>query len=453
MKNHNKLIAFSFQLSAFAFLVYCPVVSAAPAELILRYQHHLFILRPAEQRSWMAVREEWRYLGRPFRAPQELRIDRDDLTELPSGITRTRLQGWDTDAIAATLQSNIASEIDREPGAVTIHRAGDGTIAFKGLGLPGRSVDVPAAATLIVSALKFGVADVVLPVHEIPATVQVLDDPLRDEGIAEVVAVGESAFAGSPKPRRHNIAVGLQRFNGHRIPRGTVFSFNEVLGPVNAATGYQKELVILGERTLPDYGGGLCQVSTTAYRGAWEYGLPIDERKNHSFAVRYYGPQGTDATVYPPNVDLTFTNDTPGALLIQTHVDGDRAYFIYYGTRDDRIADVFGPFTWGATPPPADRVEYTAEIPAGTMRKVGDAVPGMRAAWFRVLQARPEGNKSTEGTYSIYEARPLFTQIGVAAGSPLLSGSISSMSAFSSTSSTRSRIASSAITRPSRRRE
>jgi vancomycin resistance protein YoaR len=248
-------------------------------------------------------------------------------------------------------------------------------------------------------------------------------------GIKEVVTVGESDFSGSPGPRRHNIAVGLARFNGHTIARGEEFSFDAVLGPVNASTGYQKELVILGERTLPDYGGGLCQVSTTAYRGAWEYGLPITDRRNHSFAVRYYGPQGTDATVYPPHTDLQFTNDTPGALLLQTHVENDKAYFIYYGTRDERTSTVYGPYTWGQQEPPPPRSEYTADIPAGTMRKVGDAVPGMHAAWFRVLEHMTASGarvSSVDGTYSIYEARPLFTQIGVSQDSPLLQGAASS---------------------------
>jgi vancomycin resistance protein YoaR len=336
-----------------------------------------------------------------------------------------------------------------------MHRATDGTVTFDGIGLPGRVVDVPASTALIVAALDAGIGDITLPVRETQPVIDVADSGLQALGITEVVTVGESEFAKSPAPRRHNIAVGLQRFNGHIIPRGETFSFNAVLGPVNAATGYKKELVILGERTLPDYGGGLCQVSTTAYRGAWEYGLPILDRRNHSFAVRYYGPQGTDATVYPPNTDLQFANDTPGALLMQTHVDGDRAYFIYYGTRDARTSDVYGPYTWDQRSPPADRSEYTADIPAGTTRKVGDAVPGMRAAWFRVRETVTSSGTTVESVdpvYSIYEARPLFTQIGVPAGSPLLANIATPEAGVSSSASSQRFGAARSSTRPQRRR-
>lgn len=408
--------------------------AAAPAELTLRYQHHIFSLRPAQYPTWRSVHEEWRYHGKTFRAPQSMRVDGDDVSALPRGVTRTTVQQWDTAAIAATLQSKVTSVLDREPGAVTIGRDLRGTMMFEGVGLPGRRVDLPAAAVLVREAMERGVTDVTLPVIEKQPAITVSDPVLREQGIQEVVTVGESDFSGSPPARRHNIGVGLAKFNGHIIPKDSLFSFNDVLGPVNAATGYKKELVILGERTLPDYGGGLCQVSTTAYRGAWEYGLPIEDRRNHSFAVRYYGPQGTDATVYPPHTDMQFTNDTPGALLLQTHAEDDKAYFIYYGTRDARRSDMYGPYTWGRVEPPGDRSEYTVEIPAGTTRKVGDRVPGMRAAWFRVVTVPGASDVNIEPVYSIYEARPLFMQIGVAADSPLLSSSASSDASASTTS-------------------
>lgn len=430
--------------------------AAAPLELTLRHKHHLFAIRPAQYPAWFQAEERFFYRGMPFTAPQEIRVEGDALLSLPPGVTRTTVPGWNRHVIASTIQSAIAPKLDRPPGRVTISRNGQGNIVFEGVGLPGRALDVSVASALIVAALDKGIADVTLPVAETQPTIDVLDAELSQKGIREVIAVGESNFAGSHLPRRHNIATGMARFHGHLIERGEEFSFASVLGPVNAETGYQKELVILGERTLPDYGGGLCQVSTTAYRGVWEYGLPILKRKNHSFAVRYYGPQGTDATVYPPNVDLRFYNDTPGALLIQTYAHGDDAYFIYYGTHDDRRSSVFGPFTWNQKQPPDDRTEYTTEIPVGTTRKVGDPVPGMDAAWFRILSTPTATGslESIQSTYSAYEARPLFTQIGVGADSSLLGTTTTSVSSISSVSSRSSRRTSSArhSLRPSRRR-
>lgn len=270
-----------------------------------------------------------------------------------------------------------------------------------------------ALVDLTIAALDGNVRDIQIPVRETEPAITVNDEELREMGIKELVTIGESDFTGSTQNRIHNVTTGLNKFNGHLIAQGETFSFVKVLGPVDASTGYRKELTIVGDKTIPEYGGGLCQVSSTAYRGVWEYGFPITQRKNHSYAVGYYAPQGTDATVYPPNIDIKFLNDSPGALLIQTVIDvpEKNAYFLYYGTKDDRFAEVMGPFTWGHKAAPPPRTEETTEIPAGTRRKVGEAVPGLRAAWFRTVHKA--GESTTQGTYSIYEARPLYWQIGV----------------------------------------
>jgi vancomycin resistance protein YoaR len=65
--------------------------------------------------------------------------------------------------------------------------------------------------------------------------------------------------------------------------------------------------------------------------------LPIDERENHSFAISYYqwpyNAPGVDATIYYPQVDLKFTNNTGHYILIQTIMSGDHLTFNYYGTK------------------------------------------------------------------------------------------------------------------------
>ncbi|MCK4891863.1 MAG: VanW family protein, partial [Candidatus Pacebacteria bacterium] len=146
-------------------------------------------------------------------------------------------------------------------------------------------------------------------------------------GITALLATGESNFYGSPRNRRHNIAVGASKFNGILVGPEDEFSFNKALGGVGAKEGYLPELVIKKGKTVPEYGGGLCQVSTTAFRSAVKAGLEITERKNHAYAVKYYNPQGTDATIYPPHPDLRFKNNTPAYILIQTRIEGNKLFF------------------------------------------------------------------------------------------------------------------------------
>ncbi len=382
--------------------------------MTLRYKHFLFPITAATVASWEEPTETWTWQGQPIRPPQELRVDGDALPSLPAGMTRN-VQSVHANPrnIATTLLEKIEPEIAREPGSVTIRRSATGGILFEGVGLPGQHIDIDAAVHIISDAIDANVGDVMLPVIVTPPTVTVLDTTLASQGIKEFVTLGESDMSNSPNNRRHNIATGLSKFNGHLIPQGTVFSFDETLGPVDGSTGYLKELVIKGDKTIPDYGGGLCQVSTTAYRGVWEYGFPIVQRINHSYSVSHYFPQGTDATVYPPNVDMKFRNDSPGALLMQTYQENDLAYFIYYGTRDTRTAIVMGPYISDRKSPPPPKTEYTTDDPElapGEKRKVGEATPGLRAVWYRFVS---RGTGSTmDTTMSLYQARPLFYQIG-----------------------------------------
>ncbi len=160
---------------------------------------------------------------------------------------------------------------------------------------------------------------------------------LNSLGINELIGHGVSTFNGSPKNRRFNIKVGVGKETGIIIAPGEEFSFNKYLGPVEASTGFLPELVIKKTGTVPEFGGGLCQVSSTTFRAAMDAGLPITARRNHSYAVQYYAPQGTDATIYPGVQDLKFINDTPGHILIWPYFKDDNTLiFDIYGTKDDR---------------------------------------------------------------------------------------------------------------------
>ncbi|MDB4979010.1 MAG: von Willebrand factor [Candidatus Peribacteria bacterium] len=390
-------------------------VSAAP--LTYRYNHHLFTVDPAKEANWFSAEEVWTYNGLETTLPAAYKVDGDTIPPLPDGFVRTEKKGINKAAVRASLTRLIAPVINRPAGTVTI-RTASGKIVFDGAGLTGQTVDVNSAADLTAAALSQNMTDIFLPVRETQPTIHVLDPALAAQGIKEVVTVGESDFSNSPPNRLHNIGVGFKKFNGHLIPQGSIFSFLDILGPVDGSTGYKKELVIKGDRTVPDYGGGLCQVSSTAYRGIWEYGFPIVSRQNHSYIVSHYAPVGTDATVFTPAPDMKFQNDSPAALLIQTYTAGNNAYFIYYGTRDTRTSTVVGPYIWDRVGPPADRIEPTTELPVGQKKTLQQRVPGEKVMWYRLLTLA-NGTQKTENFYSSYQAKPFFYQIGIDAAVPV----------------------------------
>ncbi|MDD5693099.1 MAG: VanW family protein [Patescibacteria group bacterium] len=182
--------------------------------------------------------------------------------------------------------------------------------------------------------------NIALKIATTPAEVR--EDNLATLGLKELVSTGWSNFAGSPNNRIHNVKTGASKFNGVLIKPGEDFSFNKALGPVEAYTGYLPELVILQNKTVPQYGGGLCQVSSTAFRAALNAGLPILERTMHAYPVSYYKPYGVDATIYLPKPDLVFTNDTGSYIMIQTRVEGTKLFFDFYGTKPARTVKFAG---------------------------------------------------------------------------------------------------------------
>ncbi len=180
-----------------------------------------------------------------------------------------------------------------------------------------------------------------LPFKKIPP--EIATDSINNLGITQLIGKGESNFAGSPTNRIHNIKIATSRFNGVLIKPHEEFSFIKILGAVDKEHGYLPELVIKQHKTVPEFGGGICQVSTTTFRAAINAGLEITARTNHAYPVSYYNPQGTDATVYIPNPDLRFINNTPGYILIQTKIEGTELTFNFYGTNDQRIVKIIGP--------------------------------------------------------------------------------------------------------------
>lgn len=255
----------------------------------------------------------------------------------------------------------------------------------------GREMDVAASVAQINEQLQSGEHFVPLIFTETPP--DYLDTVTAEElGIVELVAVGESYFTGSSSARDKNIRLGASKFQDIIVLPGQTFSFNEYLGDVTPEAGYDESYVIIGGRTVPGVGGGICQVATTAFRAAYFGGYPIVERWPHAYRVGYYelggfGP-GFDATIYSPLVDFRFTNDTPYHLLIRTEVDtaNARLRFLFYSTNTGRTVEQIGP-EWGSPVPPEKSIyEYNPELPAGTVRQVERPHDGLKATLGRIVK-------------------------------------------------------------------
>jgi len=176
----------------------------------------------------------------------------------------------------------------------------------------GRSLDVEKSSKLVAEALSGNSSSPTqIELSMITTQPSITSSGAEDLGIATLIGEGKSNFRGSTKNRVHNIKNAVERFNGVLIRPGEEFSFVQTLGDVDGEHGYLPELVIKKDKTEPEFGGGICQVSTTVFRAAIFSGLKITARKNHAYPVSYYNPQGMDSTIYVPKPDLKFINNTP----------------------------------------------------------------------------------------------------------------------------------------------
>ena len=182
---------------------------------------------------------------------------------------------------------------------------------------PGRVIDVPATERSILDAavsVDHRTAKVLVTTQAARRTTA----QVRAMGITTRIGRYETIYGGDPN-RIHNVQLVARLIDGKLIAPGATFSFNHATGARTADKGFLEAPVIINGELTTGLGGGVCQVSTTVFNAAYEAGLKITDRTNHALYISHY-PQGRDATVNYPDVDLRFVNDTPHWLLLRTFV-------------------------------------------------------------------------------------------------------------------------------------
>jgi vancomycin resistance protein YoaR len=253
----------------------------------------------------------------------------------------------------------------------------------------------PEAVDAIVAALDTPARTVELPGEEL--TPQVTAKTLPSLGVVELVGEGTTSYAGSAQYRITNIKAGARRMNGVLIAPGEEFSFNTQLGDVDEKNGFVQGYAVIGNHTQLEWGGGVCQDSTTVFRAAFWAGLPITERHAHPFYISWYdafsypsgdAAPGMDATIFTGVSDLKFLNDTGNWLLMEAVTNDDQQTLTVrlYGTKPNRVVEARGPEIDNRIPPPSEPVYLTdSQLAAGTVKQTDTARAGMDIAVYRVI--------------------------------------------------------------------
>jgi len=277
--------------------------------------------------------------GRKFTVPAKTVKNFVSLRE-QGGKTIVKLKPWH---IYDYLNIDVSPKVNDE-GANARFVLKDGVWVFSSAGREGKIVDGVKTSIAIRTALINGknTAKVSMKKYLPPVT---NEGAFKKLGLNTVVAEGVTSFRGSPANRIKNIIVGRDKLQGVLIAPNAEFSLNKALGPITEEAGFVPELVIKENVTKPEYGGGLCQVSTTLFRAAVFGGFKVTERNNHAYPVKYYGTPGFDATIYSPRPDLRFVNNTGNWLIIQGTINGTSLSIKFYGKSDGRKVKIDGPHT------------------------------------------------------------------------------------------------------------
>ena len=112
--------------------------------------------------------------------------------------------------------------------------------------------------------------------------------------------------------RSYNIQKCADIVNGEIVNPGKTWSFNRTVGDRTEKNGWKEAKGIYGGETYNmQFGGGVCQVSTTLYVALMRAGTPYSAvtRRQHSIPSTYV-PKGLDATVDSDHIDFKFKNTT-----------------------------------------------------------------------------------------------------------------------------------------------
>lgn len=154
------------------------------------------------------------------------------------------------------------------------------------------------------------------------------------EAFPDLLATYSTSYASSNANRSTNIALAASKINGTVLMPGEEFSFNGTVGKRTASAGFKTATVYSNGQVTTDYGGGICQVSSTLYNSVLRANLEITNRVNHTFTVGYV-PIGLDATVSWGAPDFKFKNSRNYPVKIVATTSNKRLTISVYGLKED----------------------------------------------------------------------------------------------------------------------
>ena len=238
----------------------------------------------------------------------------------------------------------VGQVLAQTPGLVTA--AADAHFEFQNdapvlvPGTPGTTIDPDALATAVATAAS-SATQRTATVQLVPSDPSQSTEALQALGVKEIVSEFATPLTSEPH-RTVNITVGASKINGVLVKPGETFSLGNALSPIDPAHGYIDAGAIVDGDHVQALGGGLSQISTTTFNAAYFAGFEDVAHTPHSeWFTRY--PEGREATIFVPTLDMKWKNNTPYGALIQSWVANNQVHVRIWGTKYWTVTSTTGP--------------------------------------------------------------------------------------------------------------
>lgn len=146
-----------------------------------------------------------------------------------------------------------------------------------------------------------------------------------------------TSFDDNKKSRTKNIRVAIKKINGMVIMPKEIISFNDRVGPRNAAAGFVEAASYENGKVISSFGGGICQLASTWSGATIDLKLKVVERHRHSLPVNYVSPDN-EATVAYGFKDFKFQNNTNNVLFLKAFIIKNKVYVEYWRCKSGKLS-------------------------------------------------------------------------------------------------------------------
>lgn len=207
---------------------------------------------------------------------------------------------------------------------------------------------------------------------------------IGSEAFPDLLSSFKTSFTSSNSNRSTNIRLCSEKINGTVLMPGETFSFNQVVGKRTPEAGFKPATAYSGGKVVQEYGGGICQVSSTLYNAVLYANLEITERTNHGYKPSYVDP-GLDATVSWGGPDFKFTNNRDYPIRIVCDTSNKILNIYIYGLKRDTDYKVVLDAQYVSTVYFKTVYQKDSSLASGQSRVIQSGSNGCKTATYKYL--------------------------------------------------------------------